>query len=101
MIINIVTVMMIEEWAEIYYFEFHTYVSSTEGSKTIYFGEAAPVENSPQGIIMIHCTIIINVALATNLRCGNNDEQRSTLAVCLNNSKSVRDSYYSLDLRLN
>ena len=65
------------------------------------FAEAAPVENSLQGIIMLHCTIIINVDLATNLRCGNNNEQRPTLAVCLNNSKSVRDSDYSLDLRLN
>ena len=90
--------MMIEEWAEIYFFEFHTYVSSTESSET---KEAAPVGNSDQGIIMLHCTIIINVALATNLRCGNNDEQRHTLAVCLNNSESVRDSYYSLDLSLN
>ena len=93
--------MMIEEWAEIYYFEFHTYVSSTEGSETKSFAEAAPVENSPQGILMIHCIIIINVALATNFKCGNNNEQRSTLIVCLNNSKSVKDSYYSLDFRLN
>ena len=62
------------------------------------FAEAAPVENSLQGIIMLHCTIIINVAFTTNLRCGNNNEQRPTLAVYLNNSKSVRDSDYSLDL---
>ena len=54
MIINIVTVMMIEEWAEIYYFEFHTYVSSTDGSETKSFAETAPVETSPQGIIKLH-----------------------------------------------
>ena len=51
--VNIVTVMMIEEWAEIYYFEFHTYVSSTEGSETK-SAEVAPVDTSLQGRIMLH-----------------------------------------------
>ena len=58
--------MMIEEYI------IRTYVSSTENSEM----KSASVETSPQGIIMLHCTIVINIALATNLRCGNKDEQR-------------------------